>query len=99
MSYERRSRNECKSSNTIKACTEEVQAHNKGVSTFQNVANLKDLKEGSLLRVDVQGKPIVLAMVQGRVYAMDAVCSREGGPLEDGIGGIRAKMFMAPCDI
>ena len=52
--------------------------------TFQKVANRKDLREGSLLRVDVDGKPIVLATVQGKVYAMDAVCSHEGGPLEDG---------------
>jgi ferredoxin-NADP reductase/nitrite reductase/ring-hydroxylating ferredoxin subunit len=52
--------------------------------TFQSVANKKDLKEGNLLRVDIRGKPIVLAMVQGKVYAMDAVCSHEGGPLEDG---------------
>ena len=52
--------------------------------TFQKVANRKDLKEGSLLRVDVKGKPIVVAMVHGKVYAMDAVCSHEGGPLEDG---------------
>jgi ferredoxin-NADP reductase/nitrite reductase/ring-hydroxylating ferredoxin subunit len=54
------------------------------MSTFQKVANIKDLKEGGLLRVDIEGKPIVLAMVQGNVYAMDAVCSHEGGPLEDG---------------
>jgi ferredoxin-NADP reductase/nitrite reductase/ring-hydroxylating ferredoxin subunit len=52
--------------------------------TFQKVANRKDLREGSLLRVDVKGKPIVLAVVQGKVYAMDAICSHEGGPLEDG---------------
>ena len=51
--------------------------------TFQRVANLKDLK-GGLLRVDVEGKPIVLAMVQDKVFAIDAVCSHEGGPLEDG---------------
>jgi glycine betaine catabolism B len=51
---------------------------------FQKVANRKDLNEGSLLRVDVEGKPIVLAVVLGKVYAMDAVCSHEGGPLEDG---------------
>jgi nitrite reductase/ring-hydroxylating ferredoxin subunit len=54
------------------------------MSTFQKVAKIRDLKEGTLLRVDVEGKPIVLAMVQGNVYAMDAVCSHEGGPLEDG---------------
>ena len=52
--------------------------------TFQKVANRKDLNEGSLLRVDAEGKPIVLAVVLGKVYAMDAVCSHEGGPLEDG---------------
>jgi ferredoxin-NADP reductase/nitrite reductase/ring-hydroxylating ferredoxin subunit len=54
------------------------------MSTVQKVANIKDLKEGGLLRVDVEGKPIVLAKIHGNVYAMDAVCSHEGGPLEDG---------------
>ena len=53
-------------------------------SSYHKVANKKDLKEGSLLRVDVKDKPIVLAMVRGEVFAMDAVCSHEGGPLEDG---------------
>ncbi len=51
---------------------------------FQRVANNKDLKEGTLLRVDVNGTRIVLAAVGGKVYAMDAVCSHEGGPLEEG---------------
>ena len=50
----------------------------------QKVANKKDLREGGLLKVEPQGKPIVLSMVDGKVYAMDAVCSHEGGPLEDG---------------
>ncbi len=34
--------------------------------------------------MDVANKPIVLTKVSGKVYAMDAVCSHEGGPLEDG---------------
>ena len=50
----------------------------------QRVANKKDLQEGSLLKVEPQGKPIVLSMVDGKVHAMDAVCSHEGGPLEEG---------------
>jgi glycine betaine catabolism B len=54
------------------------------MSTLRKVANIKDLKEKTLLRVDIEDKSIVLAMVQGNVYAMDAVCSHEGGPLEDG---------------
>jgi ferredoxin-NADP reductase/nitrite reductase/ring-hydroxylating ferredoxin subunit len=52
--------------------------------SFQKVTNMKDLKEARLLRVDIEGKSIVLARVQENIYAMDAVCSHEGGPLEDG---------------
>jgi ferredoxin-NADP reductase/nitrite reductase/ring-hydroxylating ferredoxin subunit len=51
---------------------------------FQKVANRKDLQEGGLLKAEFLGKPIVLSMVNGEVYAIDAVCSHEGGPLEDG---------------
>src|ERR671924_838930 len=51
---------------------------------YQKVANKKDLQEGSLLKVEPEGKPIVLSLVNGKVYAMDAVCSHEGGPLEEG---------------
>lgn len=44
-----------------------------------------DLQEGRPVRVDVNGKPIVIALVSEKVYAMDSVCSHEGGPLEDGM--------------
>jgi ferredoxin-NADP reductase/nitrite reductase/ring-hydroxylating ferredoxin subunit len=43
-----------------------------------------DLQENKPVRIDVDSKAIILALVSGRVYAMDAVCSHEGGPLEDG---------------
>jgi ferredoxin-NADP reductase/nitrite reductase/ring-hydroxylating ferredoxin subunit len=55
-----------------------------GKGEYQKVANKKDLQEGSLLKVEPEGKPIVLSLVNGKVYAMDAVCSHEGGPLEEG---------------
>ena len=45
---------------------------------------LQDLEENKPVRVDVENKPIVLTKVSGKIYAMDAVCSHEGGPLEDG---------------
>ena len=51
--------------------------------SFQKVANRQDFKEG-LMRVELEGKPIVLAMVDGKIYAMDAVCSHQGGPLDEG---------------
>jgi ferredoxin-NADP reductase/nitrite reductase/ring-hydroxylating ferredoxin subunit len=43
-----------------------------------------DFQEGMLLRKDINGKSIVFAMVNGKMFAMDSVCSHEGGPLEDG---------------
>lgn len=43
-----------------------------------------DLKEGKPVRLDVNGTEVVLGMVSGKVYAIDATCSHEGAPLEQG---------------
>ena len=51
----------------------------------QKVANKKDFQgDNRLVRVELNGKSIVLSKVNGKVYAMDAVYSHEGGPLEEG---------------
>jgi len=46
------------------------------------------LKEGGLIKIEPNGKSIALAMVNGNVYAMDSVCSHEGGSLEEGTLGV-----------
>ena len=51
---------------------------------FKKVANKKDFQQGNLLRVEPDGKPIVLSLVDGNVHAMDAICTHEGAPLEEG---------------
>jgi nitrite reductase/ring-hydroxylating ferredoxin subunit len=51
---------------------------------FQKVANKHDLKEGDMLKVEANGKQIVLSMVEGKVYAIDEICTHEGGPLDEG---------------
>jgi nitrite reductase/ring-hydroxylating ferredoxin subunit len=53
---------------------------------FQRVANKRDIKEedGGLLGVELEGNNIVLAMINGQVFAMDAVCSHQGAPLQEG---------------
>jgi nitrite reductase/ring-hydroxylating ferredoxin subunit len=51
---------------------------------FQKVANKMDIKEGGLLGVELEGNNIVLAMINGQVFAIDAVCSHQGAPLEEG---------------
>ncbi|HKU50197.1 MAG TPA: Rieske 2Fe-2S domain-containing protein, partial [Nitrososphaera sp.] len=54
------------------------------ISENRKVANEKDLKEGGLLRVELDGTPIVLAKVNGSIYAVDATCTHQGGPLDEG---------------
>ena len=51
---------------------------------FQKVANKSDLKEGGLLGVEIDNKRVVLSMVEGKVYAMNSICSHKGAPLEEG---------------
>lgn len=43
-----------------------------------------ELQERKLMRTDVNDHSIVLTTINGTIYAMDSVCSHEGGPLEDG---------------
>ena len=56
----------------------------KGEPGFQKIANKKDIKEGGLLGVELGGNNIVLAMINGQVFAIDAICSHQGAPLEEG---------------
>ncbi|MGD1835320.1 MAG: Rieske (2Fe-2S) protein [Nitrososphaeraceae archaeon] len=48
--------------------------------------NLKksDFEDGKLVKIEISGKSIVLGQVNGKIYAMDSVCSHQDGPLEDG---------------
>src|ERR671910_2776313 len=52
---------------------------------YQVVANRKDLKKGDMLKLEFLGKSILLSMINGKVYAIDTICSHEDGPLEEGI--------------
>jgi apoptosis-inducing factor 3 len=43
------------------------------------------LQEGEMQRIELEGKPIVLARVQGQYYAFGGKCSHYGAPLQDGV--------------
>jgi nitrite reductase/ring-hydroxylating ferredoxin subunit len=56
------------------------------------VANKADLSEGGMLKMEINGKQIVLSMVDGKVYAVDEICTHEGCPLdEDELNGYDLK--------
>jgi nitrite reductase/ring-hydroxylating ferredoxin subunit len=54
------------------------------IEGYQKVARRDDLQEGGLLRVQADEKEILLSMVEGKVYAVDILCTHQGGPLNNG---------------
>ena len=67
---------------------------------FKTTLKKSDFQEGKLMKSEIGDKSIVIGMVEDKLYAMDSVCSHEGGPLEQGIsGGSCARPCMSTmCD-
>jgi nitrite reductase/ring-hydroxylating ferredoxin subunit len=51
---------------------------------FVKVARMEDITPGELLRVEVAGRLICLANVDGAIYAVDDDCTHISGPLDQG---------------
>lgn len=48
------------------------------------VAKVSEIRQGTMLGLDVQGKKVLLANVDGRFYAVDGLCTHMGGHLWEG---------------
>ena len=48
------------------------------------VAGLSEVPQGEMKVVEVDGKPVVLANVDGQIYAFGGECTHRGGPLGEG---------------
>jgi nitrite reductase/ring-hydroxylating ferredoxin subunit len=48
------------------------------------VATVSEIDEGRLLRVDAEGRPLIISRTDGKFGAIEAICSHAGGRLEDG---------------
>jgi len=59
-------------------------AYRKGPDDFLPACAVAALPEGQPRRVEVSGQPILLLRSGDRVYAIGAVCSHYGAPLEEG---------------
>jgi nitrite reductase/ring-hydroxylating ferredoxin subunit/uncharacterized membrane protein len=55
-----------------------------GSDEYVTVMDVVDLAENKLTRVDVAGIPAVLFKQGGAIYAIGAVCTHMGGPLDEG---------------
>lgn len=59
-------------------------AYRKGPDDFRPAVETRELAEGQMKRVLVEGQPVLLLRLDGTIYALGAVCSHYGAPLNDG---------------
>jgi nitrite reductase (NADH) small subunit/3-phenylpropionate/trans-cinnamate dioxygenase ferredoxin subunit len=55
------------------------------MAEFVRVAGAGDVPAGEMLIVQVDGDDVVLANVDGQIYAFGGECTHRGGPLGEGI--------------
>jgi 3-phenylpropionate/trans-cinnamate dioxygenase ferredoxin component len=67
--------------NAAEVTCEEARQH---MCAFVQVARLEDIAPGELLRVEVAGRLVCLANVDGAIYAVDDDCTHISGPLDQG---------------
>jgi 3-phenylpropionate/trans-cinnamate dioxygenase ferredoxin subunit len=54
------------------------------MSDYVKVADRSQLPPGSKMLAEVDGRPIAVFNVDGTFYAIDDVCTHDGGPLAEG---------------
>jgi nitrite reductase/ring-hydroxylating ferredoxin subunit/uncharacterized membrane protein len=59
-------------------------AYRRGPDDFKPAAEMRELPEGQLKRVSVEEQPVLLLRLDGTIYALGAVCSHYGAPLNEG---------------
>ena len=50
----------------------------------QPVARKSEIADGSTKRVTVDGQSLLLCNVEGEIFAIEDVCTHDGGPLDQG---------------
>ena len=55
------------------------------MATFVTVAKTSDVEPGKVRVYEVNGRRIALCNVGGTFYAIDDVCTHDGGPLDQGV--------------
>lgn len=72
------------------------------MSEWHRVASLADLRDGEGLPVDLAGTAIALYRIDGKIYAIDDVCTHEFATLSEGFvegGTIECPLHSAQFDI
>lgn len=66
------------------------------MSDFQPVAKVSELTDPGSMLVEVEDRLVVLIHAAGHFYALDDVCTHDGGPLSDGPLDAKAGTIACP---
>jgi len=64
------------------------------MSSFVKVASRGELPPGGKKLAEIDGRPIAVFNVDGTIYAIDDVCTHDGGPLAE--GELSGNVIMCP---
>ena len=64
------------------------------MSEFVKVAKVSDVPSGEVVGVDVGERRVAIANVDGQFYGIDAECTHQGGPLDEGF--LEGKLLTCP---
>ena len=51
---------------------------------FERACAENEIEEGKIKTVEIKGHPIAIAGYQGKIYAVDNICTHDGGNLGEG---------------
>ncbi|MGI0006534.1 MAG: Rieske (2Fe-2S) protein [Nitrosotalea sp.] len=51
---------------------------------FKNILKVNEILPGQMNVVEFEGKTVCVANVEGKFYAINNICTHEGGPLNEG---------------
>lgn len=64
------------------------------MSEYRVDLGMQSIQDGEMLRLDLDGSAVVLARVDGELYAFRAACTHYGGPLDKGV--LKGHTVMCP---
>lgn len=53
--------------------------------TKVKIGKIEDFPEGEMKGKEVEGKKILITKIEGKIYAINSVCTHKQGPLEEGM--------------
>jgi 3-phenylpropionate/trans-cinnamate dioxygenase ferredoxin subunit len=54
------------------------------MADWRNLAGVNEVEPGQMMRADLDDTPIILVNLEGVIYALEDLCSHDGGTLSDG---------------